>query len=160
MTTQMEAKVLGKLRSLELTQDLETSHLKRLASMASERSFSEGQIIYSEMMPGKAVYLVEVGQVNIELNIPGKGNIVVNTINDGQWFGWSSIFVAEKQGNKLARAIKPTQVLAFDAQKMQDAWHADHSFENAIIKCTTKVLVDRVRDARLQIVDILTTDKD
>jgi CRP-like cAMP-binding protein len=79
MTYKVELKALAMLRSAELTRDMETRHLRKLASMASEVEFSAGELIYQKGDMGRAVYLIEEGEVVVELAMPGQGRMTINT---------------------------------------------------------------------------------
>jgi|JFJP01.1.fsa_nt_gi CRP-like cAMP-binding protein len=157
MTIHTEAKALAALRAATLTHDLETKQLKKLASLASLVEFAAGDIIYHEGQPGQAVYLVRAGKVVIEIESPTQEIAVVNTVEVGEFFGWSSLFPSVDQGNKRARAIEPTWAFAFDANLLQEAWKTDHLLENAIIKCVAKITLDRLKESRQQLVNAFAT---
>ena len=159
MTSKTELKVLTILRSLEVTRDLETEHLRKLASLTSEVEFAEGEIIYRVGDVGEAIYIIETGQVVIEMNVPGQGEVTVLTVGPGQLFGWSSLFPSERTMAR-ARAVKPTQAIAINANRLQAACRTDHRLENAIIRCTAKVMADRIKTTRQQLVDILASGQE
>ena len=155
MTTQIELKVLTALRSSEITKDLETEHLRKIAAVAKEVEFAAGQIIYNEGEKGKAVFIIQAGKVVIEMKAPGQeGRVVVHTLGPDQIFGWSSLFPTE-QKKARARAVKPTRVLAIDAVRLRDVWQTDHTLENAMIRLTSKVMLDRIKSARAQLAEVL-----
>jgi CRP-like cAMP-binding protein len=151
MTSKIELQALMMLRTVDLTHDMDTKHLRRLASMASEVEFSEGEIIYHKGDTGRAVYLIEEGQVITEMNVPGQGQVTINTFGPGQFFGWSSLFPTER---KMAwtRAVRPTRVIAFNASQLRAACRIDHNFEYAIVRRAAKAIGDRIKANRQQLV--------
>jgi len=154
MTSETELKALKMFRSVALTRDMKLEHLHKLASLAGEVEFLEGEIIYCRGDIGKAIYLIEEGQVVIETDVPGQGPVTLNILGPGQFFGWSSLFPPER---KMAstRALKPTRAIAINASQLQAACQMDHYLEYAIIRRAGRDMIDRIKATRQQLVDML-----
>jgi CRP-like cAMP-binding protein len=154
MTYKVEFKALEMLRSVELTRDMETKHLKKLASMANEVEFSAGEVIYQKGDMGRAVYLIEEGQVVVEMTVPGQDQVIINTFGRGQFFGWSSLFPSER---KMAwtRAATPTQAIAINANRLKAACQFDHNLEYAIVRRAARAMADRILAIRRQLAGTL-----
>ncbi len=157
MTSQIELKALTMLRSAELTQNMETEHLRKLAATAGEAEFSEGEIIYHKGQAGQAVYLIETGQIVIETDVPDQGRVIMNTLGPGQFFGWSALFPTER---KMAwtRATQPTKTIVFNAKQLQTAWQTDHKLEYAVIRRAGRDMIERIKAIRQQLINILPAD--
>lgn len=155
MTSKTELKALTLLRSTELTSDMETKHLRKLAAMATEVEFAEGEIIYSRGDLGKALYLIQDGEVIIETDIPGQGQVTLNVLGPGQFFGWSSLFPPERK-MFCTRVIKPTQAIAINANQLRAAWQTDHDLEYAIVRRAGRDMARRIKATRQQLVDVVT----
>ncbi len=143
----VKTKALSLLRSAELTHDMSTTHLKKLASLASEVSFTEDEIICQQGEKGTALYLIESGEIVVETDTKEQGKVVMYTVGAGEFFGWSSLIPSER---KMAwtRATKPTLAIAIDATKLQDAWQHDQTLETAVIRRAGRAMVDRIKDIR------------
>ena len=102
--TPEQLRIVTALRSIELFHDLDTPHLHKLAAIATETEFPDGEIIYREGETGEAIYLVQAGKVVIEMAAAADNMITLFTIGPGQLFGWSSLFTARR---KQARARVP-----------------------------------------------------
>jgi len=148
----VELKALTMLQSAELTRDMETRQLKKLASMASQAEFSEGEVIYQKGDMGRAVYLIEAGEVVVEMTVPDHGQVTIITFGPGQFFGWSSLFPSER---KMAwtRAAKPTRALAINASRLKAACQFDHNLEYAIVRRASRAMADRILAVRRQMAD-------
>jgi CRP-like cAMP-binding protein len=98
---------------------------------------------------GQAVYLIEEGQVAVEITVPGQGQVTINTFGPGQFFGWSSLFPSER---KMAwtRAATPTRAIAINANRLKAACQFDHNLEYAIVRRATRAMVDRIVAVRRQ----------
>ena len=150
MTLIFKSKALRILQSAELTGDMEMKHLRKLASMAREMEFSEDEIIYHKGDMGQALYLIEEGQVVVEMDVPNLGQVTVNTFGPGQTFGWSSLFPSERKMG-WTRATKPTRVLAINASRLRAAFQFDHNLEYALVRRAARAMVDRIKVNRQQL---------
>ncbi len=155
MTSKLELKALTLLRSAELTKNMESSHLKKLAAMAKEVEFEANKIIYRRGDTGQGVYLIEEGEVGIEMDVPGHGLVVMNKLGSGMFFGWSSLFPSW-QKMAWTRAILDTRVLMFDAERVREACRADHELEYAVIRRASKSTAERIKANRQQLIDLTT----
>ena len=154
MTSKTELKALTLLRSAQLTHDMKSEHLRKLASFAQEVEFQKDEIIYQKGSAGKAVFLIETGQVVIETNVPGHGNVVMNTLGPGQFFGWSSLFPSER---KMAwtRAVERTHAIAINSAQLRSAWQGDHELEYAIVRRAGRDMSGRIQSTRQELIDLL-----
>jgi CRP/FNR family transcriptional regulator len=150
-------KIVTALRSMELFHDLDTPHLHKLATIATEIDFPEGEIIYREGEAGKAIYLVQVGEIVIEMALTADNVITLFTIGPGQLFGWSSLFPARRKQAR-ARAQEMTQAIVIDAGQLRHMFRSDHKLELAILNRMNQVIAERVYSARLQLAKALSQD--
>jgi CRP-like cAMP-binding protein len=152
-------KILTALRATEFLHSLDTSHLKKLASIAAELQFPAGEIIHREGDLGQAIYLVQEGQVAIEVKVPDYGRVTVLTIGPGQIFGLSSLFPPRRKKAR-ARVVETTRAIVIDTPKLLDLFHADHELESAVLGRTAEVITDRVKASWLELAKSIAADKD
>lgn len=154
MTSKLELKVVTLLRSVELTRDMDSNHLRTLASIAKEVEFEANTLIYRRGDTGQAVYLIEHGKVVIEMDVPGHGLMVMNTFGPGNFFGWSALFPSER---KMAwtRTTKTTQAIAFNAAQLHAACKLDHELEYAIVRRAAQSTANRIKANRKQLADLI-----
>ncbi len=156
MTSKLELKVLTLLRSVELTRGMNTEQLKRLASIAREVEFEAGKLIYKRGDAGQAVYLLEEGEVVIEMDVPGYGLMVMNTLGPGDFFGWSSLFPSERK-MAYTRASKQAKAIAFDAGMLREICKSDHEFEYAVVRRAAESTANRIKANRQQLISMVTS---
>ena len=65
---------------MEFTRGLEPKHLEKLASIAKEVPFAEGETLFHEGDLDDEVYLIQEGQVAIEIHVPGRGRVTILTV--------------------------------------------------------------------------------
>jgi CRP-like cAMP-binding protein len=145
-----ELRIVTALRSTEFLHGLDSALLKKLAAIAGEFKFSEGEVIHRAGDEGQAIYLVQEGQVNIQVDAPGGRQVTVLTIGPGQIFGLSSLFPGQ-QKKGTARVVKPTRAIVIDSQKLLDLFKKDHTLEAVIMARTAQVINERVKSTWLEL---------
>ena len=159
MTSKIELKALTLLRSSPITADMETKHLKKMASLAKEVEFSKGEIISRKGDLGQALYLIEAGEVVIETEVVGQGYVTTDRLGPDQFFGWSSLFPpARKLGQ--TRAVKSTRALAFYAEGVRSAMQADHNLEYSLVRRAGQTMVNRIKTMRQQLAELYSPTPD
>jgi CRP-like cAMP-binding protein len=156
MTTKAELRLLTILRGIKVLEGMESAHLKKLASLATEITFAKDQIIYREGDLGDAIYFIEDGEIVIEMSISSGPPVKMYPVEPGQLFGWSALFPPRRKQAR-ARAVVPTRVVAINAARLREAFRADQGLENAIIQRVNEVIADRLAITRHQLTDAFQT---
>ena len=151
--TPKELRILTEIRSMGLFHDLDPAHLHKLVSIATEVDFSPGEIICEEGEVGQAIYLVQEGEVTIEMVLSDR-MVTLFTVGAGHLFGWSSLFV-ERRKQARARVTEPARTIVIDAAQLRDLFRSDHQLERVIMHRMTQVIAERVYSARLQLAKAL-----
>ena len=141
------------LESMEFTQDLESKHLEKLASISTQVTFSEDASLFREGDVSELVYLIEEGEVTLETQVPGHGQVAIHTVGPGQLLGWSSLFPPEHK-TAGARASKPTRAIAINASQLRELCNTDHELGCKMIWRVAQVISNRLRIARTQLLDM------
>ena len=102
------------LRELELFNELKEPQLRKLAHIAEDVQFETDEIIYREGDLGKGIFVIQEGEVIIEMLLPEHGPVVLYTLKPGQLFGWSSLLLGRRKRARARTAI-PTRVIFIDA---------------------------------------------
>ena len=152
--TRDELRMLTWLRSIELFHDLEAPHLHKLVSIAREKKFPAGEIIYREGEIGRAIYLIQEGEVAIEMDVAGHGSVTIFTVRPDHLFGWSSLFPGRRKKAR-ARVVQPTQAIVINATQLRDLFHTDPKFEYAITGLIAEIVADRMQATRLELAKLV-----
>jgi len=145
--------MLEALQPMEFTQGLDVRCLVKLASMATEAIFEEGETIFREGDTGKMIYLVQEGRVDIYIRMPNRGHVTILTVEPGRLLGWSSLFPPHHK-TAGARAAVFTRAIAIDAAQLWDACRADHDLGYTIMRRVAEAVTSRLIATRLQSLDI------
>lgn len=127
-------------------------HIDKLASLAKDVHFDRDQVVFHEGDESNEFYLIVNGRVALEIETPDH-TLRVQTLTAGDELGWSAILMARGK-HFQARALEPTNALAFDGSALLDACHADPGFGFALMHRTLGVVAERLHATRLQLHDM------
>ena len=132
---------------------LDEPHQKILVESASEVSMLRDQVIFRHGEAANRFYIIEGGRVSLDIAIPGRGIIPVQTLHAGEVLGWSWIF-RPYQWQFNARALEETFAISFDAERVRRAIQADHDFGFQMMMRFSMVMMERLQATRLRLVDV------
>jgi CRP-like cAMP-binding protein len=145
--------LLKSLGSMAFSRGLELKHLKKLASIAKEVSFTEGEIIFHEGNLDGKIYLIQEGQVAIEIHVPGRGRVTILTVGPGQLLAWSSLFPPQ-QKTATGRALSQTRAISMNGVQLREECEKDHDLGYAVAWHLAGVIAERLKATRLQLLDM------
>lgn len=132
---------------------LDTAQRARIAPCATPTVFVTGQTVFHEGGDANAFHIIRVGTVVLEVMIPGRGMISLQSLHDGDVLGWSWI-TPPHRWTFSARALSPVQTLAISAPGLRALMDADHELAYHLLKHITATMADRLHAARLQMLDL------
>ena len=143
------------LRALEghpFVFDFSPEHRTRLAALAKEVHFEPDQVIFREGDDYSVFYLLGKGMVALELEMPGHV-LRVQTLYAGDVFDWSAL-LPHAGKHFQARALDAVTALAFEGDQLLASFRADPQFGLAFMLRLMGVVSERLRNTRLQLVDV------
>ena len=120
--------------------------------------FDAGALLLAEGEPADTLYLLRRGRVALEVHSPGRGTLVIETLDAGAAVGWSWLFPPYRW-HFDARAIEPVGAVAVDARCLRDKADADPAFGYELMKRVSAVLLDRLQATRLRLLDLYGNDR-
>ena len=143
---------LEALRGLPFVEDMEPSHIDRLAAMAKETGFEKDQVIFGEGETGRQFYIVLTGKVALEITTQ-RGASRVLTVEEGHELGWS--FLLPKTGRHFrARALERVRALVFDGEEIKKACEQDALSGYRLTKRVLRVVTERLEATIVRFHDI------
>jgi CRP-like cAMP-binding protein len=133
--------------------DLDPRWLKLIAPCASMVTYAAGRMIYREDDEADQFILILQGRVSIEVFVPGRGPLTIQTIGPEDVLGWSWLFPPYRRQFD-ARAVEPTTGVALDGRCLRDMVEELHDFGYELIKRFSLVAVTRLRATSRQLLDI------
>ena len=148
----MSHSLLHDLESHPFVSDFSPQDRVRLAGLAREVRFAPDQVIFREGDEYSVFYLLGKGMVALELEVPGHV-LRVQTLYAGEVFDWSAL-LPHAGKHFQARALDAVTALAFEGDQLLASFKADPQFGLAFMLRLMGVVSERLRNTRLQLVDV------
>ncbi|MEJ2721542.1 MAG: cyclic nucleotide-binding domain-containing protein [bacterium] len=133
--------------------DLDPPYLKLIAGCASNVRFNKGDFIFREEDEADRFYLIRHGLVALDVFVPQRGPVTIDTIQAGDVLGWSWLF-PPYSWHFDARAVQLTRAVAFDGKCLREKCDKDVALGYELVKRFAQVIMQRLQSARLQLLDI------
>ena len=128
-------------------------HLALIAGCARNAVFEDGEYLMREGDEAKSFYVIRLGRVALEIFVPQRGAVTIETIDDGGLVGWSWLtppFLVHLD----ARALGSVHVVAFDGACLRDKGDADPALGYELMRRFIPVIVERLQATRVQMLDV------
>ena len=132
---------------------LSSEQLEFIAGCAWNDRVEAGTYLLREGEPAERFYLIRNGLAALEIDMPGRGPLVIQTLEDGEIVGWSWLFAPYRWAMDC-RAVKACSVVAFDGACLRGKCEADHELGYQLITRFTANIIDRLQSTRLQLLDV------
>jgi CRP-like cAMP-binding protein len=116
----------------------------RLAATARRVGYPTGHRIFHEGASAQHFWLIHTGRVALDLHVPGRGDVLIETLLPGAVLGWSWLFPPNRW-HLGAAAAEPTHTVEFDAAAVMRLCEADPRFG---------VVADRLQATRVRLLDL------
>ena len=134
-------------------EDMDADIQKVVAGCATNELYEAGQVIQHEGDKADRFYLVRSGVVSIEMHIPGHEPVVMDTVDEGEVFGWSWITPPYRSVYD-ARAVRLTRLVSLDARCLRKKMKKDKALGYELLKRFVPVMAHRLASSRLQMLDV------
>jgi CRP/FNR family transcriptional regulator, cyclic AMP receptor protein len=124
-----------------------------VAGCARNYRFNPGQYLAHEGDPANEFFLIRHGKVALEILPPGQPPIVFSTESEGDIVG-TSWLVPPYRWRFDARAVELTRAIGIDGKCLRDKCEADPRLGYQMMKRIVPIIVGRLNDTRMQILDV------
>jgi CRP-like cAMP-binding protein len=128
-------------------------YLEHITGCASNVRFKQGEQIFKEGDDADFFYLVRHGRVALDIFVPHRGPVTIETVNEGEVLGWSWLFPPYKRQYD-ARAVVLTRAVAFDGRCLRTKSEENKEFGYDLMKRFAQVMIDRLHHVRIQMLDV------
>jgi len=126
---------------------------RTLAGCARNEKYTEGEVIASEGQSADRFFLVRHGSVAVELRSPGRGPLIVETVGEGEVFGWSA-FVAPYRFMFDMRARQLTRLVSLDSACLRNKFDSDPQLGYAVHRQIVPIMAKQLDSVRLQMLNL------
>ena len=127
--------------------------VKAVAGCGQNMVFKAGETLFHEGEDADYLYMIREGLVSLELDLPGAGPQTFMTETGGGVIGLSWL-IPPFTWTFDARARTDTRAFAFDATCLRGKCDADPALGYAVMKQFMPVIVERLHDTRVQMLDL------
>jgi len=124
-----------------------------VSGCARNHRFDPGQYVAREGDPANEFFLIRHGRVALEILPPGQAPVVFSTEGEGDIVG-TSWLVPPYRWRFDARATELTRAIGIDARCLRDKCEADPRLGYEMMKRLAPIIVARLDDARMQMLDV------
>jgi CRP-like cAMP-binding protein len=130
-----------------------------VAGCAANERFDAGGYIFREGEAADKFYLLRHGNVALEIHLPGREPLVVDTLEAGEILGWSWL-VPPYQWFLDARATTLVRAISLDAVCLRGKMEQDHAIGYELYRRFMPVIAQRLQAGRLQLIDMYGRPRD
>lgn len=141
------------LREHPFFQEFGADDLALLAGCAANERFEAGQSIIREGDSADRFYIVRHGTVAVEMGVPAKGRLTIQTLGDGEILGWSWLVPPYKWAFD-ARAVTLSRLISLDAKCLRTKLEANYELGYRLLQRFIPVMAGRLTASRLQMLDL------
>ncbi|MCL5095979.1 MAG: cyclic nucleotide-binding domain-containing protein [Candidatus Omnitrophica bacterium] len=133
--------------------DLDPSYRQMLAGCGTNVVYKPGEFIFREGDESRQFYLIRTGSVALEINLPGKGAMIIQTLNEGEVLGWSCLIPPYRK-HFDGRSVKQTRAIAFDGACIGKKCEEDAKLGYEFFRRFAGIMAQRLSATRLQLLDV------
>jgi len=136
---------------------LTQEQLEFIAGCAQNVHFEAGEHIAKRGDAADAFYLIRIGEIALDVDVPNKKPVRIDTVEAGQVLGWSWL-IPPYQWNYDVTATELVRAVSFDGACIRDKCASDTVLGFALLMRFSQVIVGRLQATRLRLLDIYGTD--
>lgn len=127
--------------------------LALIAGCAQNRTYTDGEYLMREGDPADTFFVIRHGRVAMEIFVPERGAVTIETIDDGDLLGWSWL-VPPFRCHLDARALGNVHTVAFDAVCLRGKSDEDQALGYQLMRRFIPVIVERLQATRVRMLDV------
>jgi len=136
---------------------LDREELELIAGCARTAQFAADETIFRQGDPATTFLLVRAGRIALDVFVPHRGPVAIETVDEGEVVGWSWLFPPYRW-HFDARAVGPVRALAFDAVCLRRKCDEDPVLGYDLMNRFAQLVIDRLDATRVRLLDVYGRD--
>ncbi|WP_328885571.1 cyclic nucleotide-binding domain-containing protein [Streptomyces sp. NBC_00316] len=124
-----------------------------LNDAAREVSLPTGTRIFEEGRRADRFWIIRSGQVELDLRVPGRRAVVIDTLGRDDLLGWSWLF-PPYLWHLGATAVHPVDALEFDAATVRTLCDEDADVGRVVYKYVAQTVAERLHGTRTRLLTL------
>jgi CRP-like cAMP-binding protein len=141
------------IRSHPFLKDLDEESVNALCACAESQSYAAGEYLWRQGEHAEALYLIDSGEVSLEIQVPNFGPLAIDLVGGGEVAGWSWQLPPYRLKFD-ARATGPVHVYALNAEALRTKSEADPRFGYELLRRVVPIISRRLDAARIKLFDL------
>ena len=132
---------------------LDPRYLQLAVGCAANVRFNAGELIFQQGYDAEHFYLIRAGKVALEIHVPGRGGLTIQTLGAGEVLGWSWL-VPPYNWRFDGRAAEVTRAIVFDGKCLRGKCEEDHELGYELQKRVIAILGEHLDATRFRLLDV------
>jgi CRP-like cAMP-binding protein len=132
---------------------LAPEQLELIAGCAWNERIQAGTMLLREGDPAERFHLIRHGSIALEIEAPGRGALIIQTLHEGEVVGWSWLFAPYRWAMD-GRTVEDCSLVTFDGACLRGKCEADHELGYQLMTRFAANIIDRLQTTRLQLLDV------
>jgi CRP/FNR family cyclic AMP-dependent transcriptional regulator len=137
------------LAMVDVFEALSEEELERLARLARDASYEQGEVLPEPQEGGEKLYVLKEGRVQLYVMLPNEGEITLSVVEGGSIFGEIAV-AGQGSGKVRARALVPSLVCTLKTEILEQLIERNPAVALAIVR----MLSDRLRQAEVRFAEL------
>ncbi len=130
-----------------------TEELNFISGCGQNKVFKKDEVLAREGEPADEFFLIREGKIGVCISTPHQGIKAIQTLGEGEIFGWSWIFPPYKWVFD-GIALETTHVVALNGKCLREKLEQTPVLGYKLMKRFSQNMISRLNAARLQLLDI------
>lgn len=139
----------------QFTRGMPADYVAALSGVAKHIKVPARHRLFDEGGTADRFWLIQAGQVALDMQVPGRGLVVIEALGMGDVIGWSWLY-PPYQWRLGAIALRPTQAFEVDGPAVREMCAADAGFGYELTHRFLLVVVNRLQATRSRLLDLST----
>jgi len=136
--------------------ELPDSWLNKLAEIGQPVTYEAGHRIFVEGQRAEHFWLIGEGLVRLDIDVPGRGSVLIEKLAPGSVLGWSWMFPPYRWHFDAA-AERTTRAIQFHGSDVLRLCREDPAAGMDLMQRFVAVLVERLQATRTRLLDLSNT---
>jgi CRP/FNR family transcriptional regulator, cyclic AMP receptor protein len=141
------------IHDVPIFQGMSPEALELLSGCASNIRFVDGEPLFREGDDANVFYVIRHGRVALDMFVPARGPVTIETLDPGEVVGWSWLFPPYRW-HFDAMALGLVRATMFGGACLREKCEQDTAFGYDLMTRFAQVMIERLQWTRLRLLDV------
>lgn len=153
-----EPEIMPCLQEHPFLQGFTAEHLVAIGRCARWCDIGAGQYLWRQGEPADCFYLIQSGQIALEIMIPNQGPLQIETVGAGEVFGWSWLTPPHRWLFDV-RTVTDVRAVVLNGACLREQCERNESLGYAWLNRLVPVIGHRLETTRLKLLELYESNK-